>query len=136
MHYHQPSGAYNYVGAEFHEGHGMPDGPMALNSVIIQSVNLKQENVTSVESIEKVQVGWRNGTIQDIPWSGGAGADVTIPIGIEMPYVYPDLQDAYRATYVTFFLRGDIDGHYKITLTIYIPEYGRQCSITAGYTTE
>jgi hypothetical protein len=136
LHYHTPNGSQNHVSAEFHEGHGMPDGPMLLNSVIIESVNLKQENVTTVEGIEKVQVGWRNGTLQDFLWSGEANPNVTIPIGIEMPYVYPLLDHAYRATYVTFFLGGDIDGTYKITLTIYIPEYSRRCTITAGYSTE
>jgi len=108
---------------------------MALNSVIIESVNLKQEGVTAVERIEKVAVGWRNGTMQDIPWSGEASANVTIPIGIQMPYVYPALENAYRATYVTFFLGGDIDGTYNVTLTIYIPEYSQRCSLTSIFST-
>ena len=62
MHYLQPDGDLNYVGAEFTDGHGLPEGPMVLNTVIIESVNLKQIDVAVVESIEKVQVGWRNGT--------------------------------------------------------------------------
>jgi len=135
LHYHTPNGSQNHVSAEFHEGHGMPDGPMLLNSVIIESVNLRQEGVADVERIEKVQVGWRNGTMQDIPWSGEASPNVTIPIGIEMPYVYPAIDHAYRATYVTFYLGGDIDGSYYLTLTIFIPEYSRRCSITADYST-
>ena len=136
MHYTQINGDLNYVGTEFTEGHGLPNGPMALNSVIIESVNLKQVDVGVVESIEKVRVGWRNGTIQDIAWSGGAGPSVTIPIGIDMPYVYPELGDnAYRATYVTFFLRGDIDGSYEMTITLFLPEYHHHCSMTVEYST-
>jgi len=135
MHYHTPYGAINYVGAEFHEGHGLPEGPMALSSVIIESVNLRQEAVATVERVEKVQVGWRNGTMQDIPWSGETSPNVTIPIGIEMPYIYPEITHAYRATYVTFYLQGNIDGTYKVTLTIYIPEYSRRCTMTAEYST-
>ena len=136
MHYHTPTGSFNVVSTEFHEGHGMPDGPMALNSVIIESINLRQENVAAVERIEKAQVGWRNGTIQDIPWSGDEDANVTIPVGIEMPYVYPELDHAYRATYVSFYLNGNLDGTYRIRLTIYIPEYSRRCVIASTYSTE
>jgi hypothetical protein len=109
---------------------------MALNSVIIESVRLRQVEVSDVERIEKVQVGWRNGTLQDFPWSGPESADVTIPIGIEMPLAGPPLDHFYRASYATFFLNGDIDGSYQISMTIYIPEYSTRCSLTAGYSTQ
>jgi hypothetical protein len=133
MHWHEATGQYNYVGASFHEGHGLPDGPVALSSVIIESVNLKQEFVDTVEKVDKVQVGWYTTGVVDYPWYGDTSDDVTIPIGMEMPWW--GSWCGYRATYVTFYLRGDIDGNYKITLTIYIPEYDHRCVMTAEYYT-
>jgi len=134
MHYHDPYANYDQVGTEFHEGHGLPDGPMALQTVIIDSVTLNQEAVDTIETIERVQVGWRDGTTQWITWGGPAEQIVTIPIGIEMPIV-PEgwLWCGYRATYTTFDLRGPIDGNYKMTLRVYIPEYDHYCEITSAY---
>jgi len=133
MHWNEATGAHNYVGASFYEGHGLPDGPVALSSVIIESVNLKQEFVDTVEKVDKVQVGWYTTGTVFYYWDGDTSDDVTIPIGMEMPWW--GSWSAYRATYVTFYLRGDIDGNYKITLTIYIPEYDHRCSLTAEYYT-
>jgi hypothetical protein len=133
LHHHATSGNYNIVSAEFHEGHGYPNG-MLLDTVIIESVNLKQEAVEDVERITKVQVGWRNGTMQDVLWSGARSPDVTIPIGIEMPIVPVGwLNCGYRGTYTNFYLTGVLTGTYKMTITLYIPEYDRRCIQTAEY---
>jgi hypothetical protein len=81
-----------------------------------------------------VQVGWRNGTMQDVLWSGARSPDVTIPIGIEMPIVPVGwLNCGYRGTYTNFYLTGVLTGTYKMTITLYIPEYDRRCIQTAEY---
>jgi hypothetical protein len=123
------------VGAEFHEGHGYPN-EMLLDTVIIHSVGLRQEAVEDVERIQKVQVNWRDGSIQDVFWDGPAEADVTIPIGIEMTIVPTGwLNCGYRASYTTFYLSGNLSGNYYMTITLYIPEYDTYCTQTAGYFT-